>query len=232
MPRVDFRNPFLRDYYPRWLAAHERRLAAIRTELPLYAQEGRKSEKARARRTRGTPRPLAAVYDIDEVLLCNTHLSSYTNHEEGVDFHAADYFCDPTTGDPWGREDTSDPPIPGARELLAETVRLGVRPYFVTGRLDSIREVTIADFVRARFAGPAGVIPLADLAAGPDTTLIMVAGSDYPRDGESIQPHKEKMRGAIEKTHRIILNVGDQASDLGRHGDHQHLVPHHFYHIP
>ncbi len=226
MVAVDFSNPFLREYFPRWLEAHGRALAEIRGCLPAWAAEGRAAEGRAA-----APRPLAAVLDIDEVLLCNVHLNGFRGVQGGapVDFHAADFFADPATGRPWGREDPGDPPLPGAAALLAALAAEGVRPFFVTGRLESIRAVTVEDFRRAGFLGAAGA-PLAaeDLGAAAGR-LVMCPDAERPPPGASIRPFKEKARARIAASHRIVLNLGDQLSDLGFHGDHQRLLPHPFY---
>ena len=51
----------------------------------------------------------------------------------------------------------------------------------------------------------------------------------HPPPTESIRPWKEGRRAVIEKEYRIVLNVGDQMSDLGLHGDRQYYLPHPFY---
>jgi predicted secreted acid phosphatase len=230
---LDFSNPFLRDYFPKWLRAHGEHLRAVREALPAWAAEARVAEGAQAAREGRAPRPLAAVFDIDEVLLCNTHLNGYRAAEPGseaVDFHVADFFTDPATGGPWGRRDPGDPPLPGARALLEEVAALGVQPFFITGRLEAIRAITAEDFRRAGFTDAA--VPAADLAAERGILVMcpdgLLTGDGPPR---SIRPFKEGRRALIEKTHRIILNAGDQISDLGLHGDRQYYLPHPFYFI-
>ena len=235
---VDFSNPFMRDYFPKWLQTHGACLEHIRMSFSAWATEARKTEQLEALITGHPPRPLAVVFDIDEVLLCNIHLNGFkamagVHGPDPIDFHVADFFVDRETGKPWGREDPGDPPYPGAVALLEAVAAEGVQPFFITGRLESIREVTIKDFRRAGFTrGPNGnprsPLDLEDLK-GEREILIMCPDAEYPAPGESIRPFKEKKRADIEKTHRIILNVGDQPSDLGLHGDRQHYLSHPFY---
>lgn len=233
MVLVDFSNPFTRDYYPKWLAAHGEYLRGLRANLAAWAADARAAEAA----TGNPPRPIAVVFDIDEVLLCNTHLNGFqapagAQGPQPVDFHAADFFVDRETGKPWGREDPGDPPLPGAAALLEAVGELGIQPFFVTGRLESIRGITVEDFRRAGFLRgpdtPRAALAADDLAAGRDI-LVMVPDGQYPPPGSSVRPFKEARRAEIEKTHRIMLNVGDQLSDLGLHGDRQFYLPHPFY---
>jgi len=235
---VDFSNPFLRGAFPVWLAGMGQQHGGLRASVAALAARSRSAEVAEAVAGSRPPRPLAAVLDIDEVLLCNTHLNGFAapaGAQGGapVDFHVADFFADPASGERWGRADTSDPPIPGALELLRELVRCGVQPVFVTGRTEAVRDVTIADFRRAGFVGGAGA-PLSApaLAPGPESVLHMVPDAEAPPPGASIRPFKEAQRAAVAKDRRIFLVVGDQVSDLGQHGDVQVLMPHPFYFTP
>jgi predicted secreted acid phosphatase len=234
---VDFSNPFLREYFPKWLKAHGESLEKIGNSLKSWAEKAREQELADAKSQKRKPRPLAVVFDIDEVLLCNTHLNGYRGPgglpgSKIVDFHVADFFTDRETGKPWGRGDTGDPPLPGAVELLRGVEALGIKPFFVTGRLESIRDITIEDFRRAGFTrgklAPGARLTPSDLTLEKGV-LVMCPDREYPAPGQSIRPFKEKERALIEKTHRIVLNVGDQPSDLGLHGDVQYYLPNPFY---
>jgi predicted secreted acid phosphatase len=233
MVRVDASNPFVRHQVGTWLKGHEQALASIRAQLPQWAEDGREAEKRAARAEKRVPRPLAVVYDIDEVLLCNIHLNGYRDPAAGVDFHVADFFYDPVARAAWGRDDPCTPPLPGALQLLELTVALGLRPFFVTGRLETIRACTLEEFRRARFVRSPEQPQQGPLRPGDlETGLIMCPPECAPGPGESIWPWKEKKRAEIEASHRIILNVGDQASDLGARGDRQLLLGHSFYHTP
>jgi predicted secreted acid phosphatase len=93
--------------------------------------------------------------------------------------------------------------------------------FFVTGRLESQREVTIRNLKRAGFRGWTGLKTLPD--------------SDR---GKPITPFKSRERANIEKEgYTIIANIGDQRSDLagdaaGDHAECKFKVPNPFYFIP
>jgi hypothetical protein len=114
--------------------------------------------------------------------------------------------------------------------LLETVVALGLQPFFTTGRLESIRDITVEDFRRAGFS-EGGVPPIdpARLAAGPNSILVMCPDEEQPPPDRSIRPWKEGCRALIQKDYRIILNIGDQVSDLGLYGDRQFYLPHPFY---
>ena len=76
MVLVDFSNPYLRNYLANsYCEVHRCHLDAVRACLPSWASEARAHEGARA--DGQPPRPLAAVLDIDEVILCNIHMNSF-----------------------------------------------------------------------------------------------------------------------------------------------------------
>jgi predicted secreted acid phosphatase len=235
---VDFSNPYLRFYLSAGYGeAHRRHLDNVRACLPGWAATARLSEAKEAAAAGRPPRPLAATLDIDEVLLSNIHMNVFQapageQGAEAVDFHAADYFTAPN-GKPWPRDDLRlNPLLPGARELLEALRDQDIRVFFITGRLESIRDETVENFEYVGLAGadaPAGALYRREAlmsAAGP---LFMCPDAESPRPGESVRPYKESRRRAIEATHRIIVNVGDQVSDLGLYGDAQVHVPHPFY---
>jgi predicted secreted acid phosphatase len=194
-------------------------------------------------------RPLAAVLDIDEIILCNIQMNSYTApataDTPAVDFHAADYFRGPD-GKPWPRnEHRLNPLLPGAVELLSALADNNVKVFLITGRLESIRDETLENFRLVGLTRPAApaakgaaivdesreFFSAADLA--PGGSLIMCPDAEDPKvTGQSIQVFKEAQRARLSKTHHIILNVGDQASDMGEHGDTQLMLPHPFYYTP
>ena len=150
---------------------------------------------------------------------------------EPVDFHAADHFLAPD-GRPWPRDDLRlNPLLPGARELIEAAAALGLRVYLVTGRAESLRAETVENLVYVGLAGAAAPFCPAALAR-PDGPLVMCPDAELPRGGRSVRPYKEARRRAIEASHRIVVNVGDQASDLGAHGDVQVHCAHPFYWTP
>jgi predicted secreted acid phosphatase len=228
---VDFGNPYLRAYLQNgYLDGHRRFLDSVRGRLPEWAEASRRAEAAE-----GGHRPLAAVLDIDEVILCNIHMNSFqapagVQGPDPIDFHACDFYTAPD-GHPWPRDDLRlNPLLPGARELLEELVRLNIEIFMITGRLESIRDETVENFAYVGLAGasPDSIFPI-DRLAQPGGVLIMCPDAEYPPPGSSVRPYKESRRRAIAERYRIVANIGDQVSDLGLFGDVQIHAWHPFY---
>jgi predicted secreted acid phosphatase len=216
---VDFTNPYLREYLKTYGDEHRRRLDDIRTRLPVWVERAKKMEAGPA------SRPLAVVLDIDEVLLSNIHMNSFQGeqNDECVDFHAADYFVGPN-GAPWPRGSRLNPLLPGVPELLEAIRALNLTIFLITGRLESIRDETVENFeVLGLFEKHFDRESFAQrLVMCPDTESIQ----------RSVRPFKESRRREISRQYRIVLNVGDQVSDLGLYGDVQMHCAHPFYYTP
>jgi HAD superfamily, subfamily IIIB (Acid phosphatase) len=237
---VDFSNPYLRDYLGGYCEAHRRHLDGVRERLPSWVATARAAEGGSGRAAEGgSGRPLAAVFDIDEVVLANIHMNVFqapagAQGAAAIDFHACDHYLAPN-GLPWPRDDLRlNPLLPGARELMEACRALGVEIFFITGRLESIRDETVENFVFVGLAGghdSAGSTPLftKESIATPGGRLVMCPDAEYPPPGQTVRPYKESRRRVIQETHRIVLNIGDQVSDLGLYGDVQVHCPHPFY---
>lgn len=210
---VDFSNAYLRKHLTNeFCKIHRRRLDAIREQLSVWVCESKINES----------RPLAVVFDIDEIILCNFHMNQY--HVPGIDFYASDYFIAPD-GQPWPRDDVRlNPILPGVHELLTEIRRLDIKIFLITGRFENIREETIENFIFVKLAGTdsSDIFHVDDIA---DQSILSMRQDK----STSVQIFKEECRKVIEKTHRIIFNIGDQASDLGEYGDKQIQCYHPFY---
>jgi predicted secreted acid phosphatase len=219
---VDFSNPFLRSYLASaYGPAHQRHLDAARAQIPQWATRARAVEAERG----GIPRPLAAVLDIDEVILANIHMNS----DAASGFHACDYYAAPD-GKPWPRDDLRlNPLLPGARAFIDALLAENIKVVFLTGRLESIRDETVENFGFVGLAGDGAPFRHAELMDPAAGRLIMYPDAEYPTDGGSVRPFKENHRHNLEKTHHIVLNIGDQVSDLGLYGDVQIQTPHPFY---
>lgn len=139
----------------------------------------------RATRT-GTGEKLAVVLDIDETTLSNWSEMDAANFEyDSKDFNA------------WVAS-AQAPAIPGTLRIYKEARRLGVSIFFLTGRPESQRASTEANL---RLAG------LHDWQR-----LIMRSPEEK---GETALVFKSAERAKIVAAgYRIILNVGDQWSDL------------------
>lgn len=209
---IEFSNGALRKHFPVWLRTHEHHLKLIEDNLFSWHKISLTDELKRAK----TIRPMAIVFDIDEVLLCairdNFHITDVDN------FHVADYFSDPRVkGDKqsWPRRDGLCPAYPGASSLLAKCASLGLEVFYVTGRQEALRETTITNF---KVTG----LPI------QNSQLIMRPASDH---FPTTHDWKENVRKLISADYRIIANVGDQVSDMGDHGDIHYLIPHHYYKV-
>ena len=129
---------------------------------------------------------LALVLDIDETTL--------SNYEEMVN---AGFAYDSRAFGAWV-DSAAAPAIPGTRRLYREAQRLGVSVFFVTGRAEAQRAATEHNLRAQGFDGWQQLI-LREPAQATSTA----------------QAYKQAERAAIEaEGYRIVLNVGDQWSDL------------------
>lgn len=128
---------------------------------------------------------LAVVLDIDE--------TSLSNYQE---MQSQNYLFDPKAFDAWVNT-AGAPAIPGTLRLDKEAQRLGVDVFFVTGRSESERAATERDLTAQGYAWK-------QLTLRPDSTR-----------SETTTEYKSGARAQVEaQGYKIILNVGDQWSDL------------------
>jgi acid phosphatase len=129
---------------------------------------------------------LALVLDIDE-----TSLSNYD--EEAAD----DFGFIHRDWDAWA-DSAKAPAIPGTLKLTQRAHELGVTVFFITGRDETLRAATAQNLTAAGYTDWAGL------------TL-----RSEEQKHEATIPYKSAAREAIVKQgYKIILNVGDQWSDL------------------
>jgi acid phosphatase len=129
---------------------------------------------------------LALVLDIDETTL--------SNYEE---MNKADFAYDSNVFNAWVNSGKA-PAIPGTLRLYTEAQRLGVSVIFITGRPDQQRAVTERNLHTQGFQDWQQLI-LRPAAQASATALV----------------YKSAERAAIAaEGYRIVLNVGDQWSDL------------------
>ncbi len=129
---------------------------------------------------------LALVLDIDETTL--------SNYEEMV---KAGFAYDSRAFDAWV-DSSAAPAIPGTLRLYREAQRLGVSVFFVTGRAEAQRAATERNLRAQGFDGWQQLI-LRKPAQATSTALT----------------YKSAERAAIKaEGYHIVLNVGDQWSDL------------------
>jgi len=135
------------------------------------------------------PRPhekLALVLDIDETTL--------SNYEEMI---KGDFAYGKTVFDAWV-ESAEAPAIPGTLRLFKEARRLGVSVFFITGRAESERAATELNLHNQGFQD------WQELILRRPTQATGTA-----------QAYKSAARATIQaQGYKIVLNVGDQWSDL------------------
>lgn len=189
-------------------------LPAVKNELVDYVESGRyatavdrvfdRAERYLKRRAPQVPRP-ALVLDIDETSLSNWPNQLDTN------------FCyDSAVFHDWVLLAEAEA-LPGVVELYATATRLGVEIFFVTGRHEDQRAAT-ENNLRA-----VGLVSWAALDMRPR------------HDGESSAAvFKTAVRRRIaDAGYTIVLNAGDQASDLaGGYAERSFKLPNPFYEVP
>jgi len=147
---------------------------------------------------------LAMVLDIDETTL--------SNYPEMV---KADFTYDSKVFDAWVKS-AQGPAIAGTLRLYKEAQRLGVSIFFITGRSEDERDATERNLREKGFQDWKGL------------TL-------RPASSGSVVEYKSAERGRIAaQGYKIVLNVGDQWSDLKGKPEAEFSVkyPDPFYFIP
>jgi acid phosphatase len=148
---------------------------------------------------------LALVLDIDE-----TTLSNYEQEAK------MDFGFDEKSFNDW-IELGQAPAIPGTLRLFKEALRLSVNVIFITGRQDAQRAVTEKNLHAQGFAGWQELI-----MKKPEQKKLTAL------------EYKSAARGIIAQKYKIVLNVGDQWSDLGGEPEAELSVkyPDPFYFLP
>lgn len=155
--------------------------------------------------TRKQGEKLAVVFDIDETLLSNwAYLSQDDFHITYASFRA------------WVRTH-DDPALPPTRRIFERARAAGLPIFLISGRHEAQR----ADTVRQLKA--AGLTGWTALHLRPDTYT-----------AKSIVPFKSGVRRQIAaEGYRIVLNMGDQQSDLdGGFAERAIKLPNPYYFIP
>lgn len=143
---------------------------------------------------------LAAVFDIDETSLSNWAAMSACG------------FCSYSVERKLYSED-HDPAIEPVLRLYNFAKANGVAVFFVTGRQESERAMTVKNLTEA------GYSDWKELIMQPDGNKLP-AGEFKPKDRREI----------VDDGYRIVLNIGDQASDLsGCCADRVFKIPNPFY---
>ncbi len=146
---------------------------------------------------------LAVVSDIDETLLDN--MPFFEKHEEEVEWK--DFFA-------WVDESKA-PSLKKTADMLAQARKQGLAIFLVTGRMEKLRKGTIDNLVRNGIAYDG---------------LYMRSNGDKAEAAE----YKSAVRRQIEEMgYKIVLNIGDQFSDLaGGSSEDCQKLPNKIYYIP
>ncbi|MEI9980729.1 MAG: HAD family acid phosphatase [Edaphobacter sp.] len=156
---------------------------------------------------RKTGEKLALVLDIDE-----TSLSNYCEMKrEDYGFLAAMFNA-------WEVSPSADIAVPGTLRLFNKARAAGMAVFFITGRADGQREATARNLKSAGFEGWKGL----SLRVGAQKTM------------STVEYKSEERRKILDAGYRIVMNVGDQWSDLNGEprGEISVKLPNPFYYIP
>jgi acid phosphatase len=150
---------------------------------------------------------LAMVLDIDE-----TSLSGFCElRREDYGFLLAQF-------NKWVVTPEASMPVPGTVRLFNKARAAGVEVFFITGRWDEQREATAKNLELAGYKGWKGL----SLRTGPQKQMGTVAYKG------------EERKKIVNAGYRIVLNMGDQWSDLNgdARGEVSVKLPNPFYYLP
>jgi acid phosphatase len=150
---------------------------------------------------------LAMVLDIDE-----TSLSGFCElRREDYGFLLAQF-------NKWVVTPEASVPIPGTLQLFNKARAAGVEVFFITGRADELREGTTHNLELAGYKGWKGLA----LRTGPQKQM------------PTAKYKGEERKKIVDAGYRIVLNMGDQWSDLNgqARGEVSVKLPNPFYYLP
>lgn len=187
-------------------------LTGIKTQLYNYQQSGQYDREIaqvvkpahdwlESRTASAAPaEKLAAIFDIDETALSN------------LPYMMDCGFCSAGAQAKLYPSDR-DPALPPVRELFEFAKSKGITVFFVTGRSEASRDLTVRTLRTAGYSGWEDL--LMRLNGNTDPARIMKAGI---------------RQGVERKGFKIILNIGDQLSDLiGGFAERTYKLPDPFY---
>lgn len=162
-------------------------------------------ERIQSNKTLAHPKKLAIVLDIDETSLSNFPFMKKLDF--GIDSPLLNTV----------ELESDDPPIKPTLNLFKYALEHHVSIFFVTGRYEKMRTMTINNLKKA------GYTSWKELFLKPST---------YHE--KSAIPYKAATRKKItEEGYDIVLNIGDQISDLnGGYADRTYKLPNPYYYIP
>jgi acid phosphatase len=150
---------------------------------------------------------LAVVLDIDE-----TSMSNF------CEMRREDYGFLIAQMNRWMMSSESAVPIPGTVELFNKARAAELEVFFITGRSDDLREATAKNLELSGFHGWKGLA----LRTGPQKQMATVEYKGQER------------QKIVDAGYRIVLNMGDQWSDLDgqARGETSVKLPNPFYYLP
>jgi len=161
--------------------------------------------------TRKRGEKLALVLDIDE-----TSLSSYCEMQrEDFGFIARSF-------NEWIVSGDAATPIQGTLRLVRQARELGIDLFFITGRPEPQREAT------ERNLHAAGFESWKHLSLRPSSS------GQIEHNGSTTEYKSWERKKIVEEGYRVVLNVGDQWSDLMGEpmAEHSVKLPNPFYYLP
>jgi acid phosphatase len=169
---------------------YERDLESVTIKATRYAQ----------RRVKATGEKMAIVFDIDDTALSNWDYMSKID----LGYGDKDYENWILKGDAIAIKPTL--------KFYNEVQKLNFSIFFVTGRREHLKNITISNLRAAGYANWAG------LYLRPETD-------------KSVSAFKTEIRSEIEREgFHIIINIGDQYSDLvGGYAEREYKLPNPFY---
>lgn len=135
--------------------------------------------------------PPAVIFDIDETLLDNSPYQARLLRDGGV--------YEETGWDAWVREEKAKP-IPGALEFARAAAARGVAIFYVSNRAVHLDEPTLANLRAVGF-------PV------DDNTRFLGLGH-FVEGCEQIGAEKGCRRQLVGRTHRVLMQFGDQIGDM------------------
>ena len=156
---------------------------------------------------RKTGEKLAMVLDVDE-----TSLSNYCEmKKEDYGFLSAMF-------NKWEVSPEADMAVPGTLTLFKKAIAAGIDVFFITGRANEQREATARNLDAAGYKGWKGL-------------SLRVGGQKEMKTADYKSEERKKI---LDAGYRIVLNVGDQWSDLNGSSRAEVSVklPNPFYFLP
>ncbi len=130
--------------------------------------------------------PPAVILDVDETVLDNSAFNA-RNIRHGTQYTTESWNA-------WCQEGRADV-IPGANEFIKSAEGLGVKIFYLTNRVDEVKEATIKN--------------LKELGFHANESNVLTKNDEAGRGDDKIS-----RRAMVAKEHRIVLLIGDSMSDL------------------